>query len=143
MDDPCKVCQKFLDIAKKEVGIHETPGPQATKRIVEYDATTSLKATSDEVPWCSSFANWVVTQAGLKGTNSAAADSWSNWGAEVPDGDQCPGCVVVLSRVGGHHVGFYSDEDDDGVFLLGGNQSDKVCIRHFSWDVVQHIRWPV
>ena len=66
----------WIDIAKGEMHQAEIPGPMANPRIVEYHATTSLKATFDEVPWCSAFVNWVMEQAGIKGTGSAKARSW-------------------------------------------------------------------
>jgi hypothetical protein len=45
------------EIAKAELGTTEVPGTQNNPRILEYHATTTLKATTDEVPWCSSFVN--------------------------------------------------------------------------------------
>lgn len=137
----------WLTIARKELGIHETPGPKATARIVEYDATTTLKATSDEVPWCSSFVNWCIRQARMLHpeldleTRSAAAASWASWGHELEEGQL--GCIVVMERPGGNHVGFYVDEDDDGVYVLGGNQGDRVCIRRFPWERITNFRWPI
>lgn len=136
----------WMNIALQELGVHETPGPKATKRIVEYDSTTTLGATSDEVPWCSSFVNWCIRQARKKDlsidleTRSAAAASWSRWGQELEYGTY--GCIVVMDRPGGNHVFFYLDEDADGVFGLGGNQSDAVCKRHYSWDDITNFRWP-
>jgi len=39
-----------------------------------------MGAAADETAWCSSFVNWVLRQAGIRGTNSAAAASWTSWG---------------------------------------------------------------
>lgn len=65
-----------MPIAKAEMGIYENSAPgKHNKRIIEYHAVTTLKATTDETPWCSSFVNWVVKQAGYKGTDSALAKS--------------------------------------------------------------------
>jgi uncharacterized protein (TIGR02594 family) len=91
---------------------------------------TTLKATSDEVPWCSSFANFIVEKCGDKGTKSAAARSWLNWGKvlETPE----PGCIVVLERKDQNnpnsaHVTFYVCPDgDDHIQCIGGNQGDMV-----------------
>lgn len=136
----------WMAIAKKELGQEEVSGPQANPRIVEYDSTTTLKATSDEVPWCSSFANWCIYQARKvdssidEETHSAAAASWRHWGKELEYG--CYGCIVVFDRVGGNHVAFYLSEDEDGVTVLGGNQGDKVSKAHFPWSAVTNFRWP-
>lgn len=146
--------KNVLDIAIKELGVHETPGPAATARIVEYDKSTTLRATSDEVPWCSSFVNWVVKQAGMDGTNSAAAISWSEWGREVgaeaskdygPEANQEPGDIVVFEwSGGGHHVAFYVGEGErDGEYMvqvLGGNQHDSVSYAWYPWDDIINIR---
>lgn len=135
-DDP-----KWLKIALGEKGIHEIPGARAEKRIVEYHQTCSLKATSDEIAWCSSFLNWCITQAGMKGTNSAAAVSWAEWGEEI----EYPvrGCIVVMDRPGGHHVAFYLDDDGERALLFGGNQSDMVCAKWFSFDNFTNYRMPL
>ncbi|MDH4280687.1 MAG: hypothetical protein OEW83_21690 [Acidimicrobiia bacterium] len=51
----------------------EIRGRKDNPRIIEYHASTSLKASNDGTAWCSSFVNWCVSQAWLTGTNSAAA----------------------------------------------------------------------
>jgi len=117
---------EMLRIAEGEMGIAELPGDENTARILEYHAETSLGATSDAVPWCSSFVNWVVIKAGLKGTKSAAAQSWLRWGVELET--PVKGCIVVFSRVSGGHVGFFVGETDKHIFCLGGNQRDSVNI---------------
>ncbi len=61
----------WMDIATAELGVHEDSLPgQHNARIVEYHQTTTLKATDDETPWCSSFVNWVMKQSGRSGTNA-------------------------------------------------------------------------
>lgn len=133
----------WLTIAEEEKGVKEYVGDADNPRIVEYHQTTSLKATDDEVPWCSAFVNWCIKQAGYNGTDSAAARSWLEWGVELPEGR--PGAITVFRRKGSPwsgHVGFYIDEDDDGVFVLGGNQNDSVNVACFSWNDLLDFRWP-
>ena len=132
---------RWLTIAKGELGVKEIPGSGDTPRIVEYHQTTTLKATDDEVPWCSSFVNWCLEQAGIRGTKSAAAASWREWGEEL-EAEGRLGCIVVMRRKGGNHVGFYMSEDADGVFVLGGNQGDAVNVKYFPLEIVTHFRWP-
>jgi uncharacterized protein (TIGR02594 family) len=121
--------ERILEIARGEIGVHETPGPESTARIIEYHACTSLRATKDEIAWCSSFVNWVMKRAGIKGTNSAAARSWLSWGVPC---NPVPGCVVVLKRgtYPSGHVGFFIERRSPGgwVWVLGGNQSDQVKV---------------
>ncbi|MBU5614452.1 peptidoglycan-binding protein [Geomonas sp. Red51] len=55
----------WLKIAAAEVGQREFPGSPANPRIIMYHGATSLRATSDEVAWCSAFVNWCLKQAGI------------------------------------------------------------------------------
>jgi uncharacterized protein (TIGR02594 family) len=137
--------QRYLDIAKREMGVHETAGSIATARIVDYAKHTTLKATSDEIPWCSSFANFVVDTAGDRGTGSAAARSWLDWGVPIPN--PVPGCIAVLDRRDRNnphaaHVTFFAgDSDDPAYFLgLGGNQHDSVSISKQAYSKVLGFR---
>lgn len=114
-------------VARRERGVKESIGLADNPRIVEYHAATTLRATDDEVPWCSSFVNWCVLQAGYKGTRSAAARSWMKWGTKIDT--PVEGCIVVLTRLGGGHVGFYVGGHASGtIHILGGNQSDSVRV---------------
>ena len=128
--------QKYLENAMAELGVHETPGTVATQRIIEYDKHTTLKATSDEIAWCSAFANFVVATSGDVGTGSAAARSWLDWG-KVLDAP-APGCIVVIDRKDANnpiaaHVTFYvcDDTDKNGIQCIGGNQGDAVKMSIF------------
>lgn len=140
----------WMPIARREIGQHEIAGPAANPRIIQYHAMTSLKATSDETPWCSSFANWCLRQAGFAGTNSAAAASWMTWGQTT---DAREGAITVIFHGGaahtkltssGNHVAFLVEETTSHFVLLGGNQSDQVKISSFpkaKWQLKGH-RWP-
>jgi len=122
--------EKALQIAMKEIGVHEIAGSKHNPRILEYHKSTSYKATTDEIPWCASFVNWVLMLAELKRTNSAAAISFLTLGKPLPA--PIKGCVTVSKRTGGNHVFFYLGENDTHVQALGGNQSDSVCIKWIS-----------
>lgn len=118
----------WMPVARAEIGVKEGGNP----RITEYFSTTTLGPQPDSVPWCSAFANFCVVRSGNKGTNSALARSWLNWGQDA--GALVPGCIVVLARGGPAtgHVGFYVGQDANGAIrLLGGNQHDSVNISSF------------
>lgn len=127
-----------IAIAEEELalGVSEVAGSQHNPRIVMYHATTSGGSASDETAWCSSFANYCVERAGLIGTDSKWARSWhdGSWGRDVSSSPQ-RGDIVVFSRVGagdnGGHVGFYLSDDATSVEVLGGNQSNRVCIARY------------
>lgn len=131
---------KWLAIARREAesGVKEFKNGE-NSRIIEYHATTSFKAKKDEVHWCSSFVNWCVTQAGVKGTNNAGAASWLNWGVSS---NARRGAIAVIYKApkktakngmtsSGNHVGFLLEESATEYKLLGGNQSDQVKVSSF------------
>ena len=143
----------WMDIAVAELGGHENALPgQHNQRIIEYHSTTTLRATRDETPWCSSFVNWVMVQAGYRGTSNALARSWLNWGTELT----LPrvGAVTVIKRRNanqdqatgsstGFHVAFYVSSTSTHIRLLGGNQGDRVKYSNFSLSsyAVRGYRW--
>lgn len=140
--------RSWLDIAIAELGVHEEALPgQHHPRILEYHQTTTLKATTDETPWCSSFVNWVLTQASYRGTNNALAKSWLSWGMEesIPQlgsivviKKKTPGVTQDTGSTTGFHVGFYVSSTEAHIRILGGNQSNRVKYSNFflsSFDV--------
>ena len=110
--------------------IKEVQGSGNNPRIIYYHSFTSLKATSDEVPWCSSFMNAAAMSTGFAGTKSAAAKSWLDYGIE---GDGSVGDIAVFKRDGGHHVAFVNKNYYAGPYIevLGGNQNNKVGIDNY------------
>jgi uncharacterized protein (TIGR02594 family) len=124
----------WLKIARKELGVKETPGSGDNSRVVEYLKSTTLGRLdneNDETAWCSAFVNWVLKQAGVTPrTNSAWARSWLKWG--IATDDPIPGTIVIFTRgANAGHVGFYLNEDDNRIQVLGGNQGDAVTIAWF------------
>jgi uncharacterized protein (TIGR02594 family) len=143
-----EACQKLHEVAVTELGVHETPGTAATARIVEYDSHTTMKATSDEVPWCSSAANFVTDTAGFPGTHSAAALSWLGWGQVLTY--PILGCIVVMDRHDAMnpqaaHVTFCDSEDiSNGIIrCIGGNQHDSFSVARFHVEKVLGYRSPI
>jgi uncharacterized protein (TIGR02594 family) len=144
----------WLDIATVELGVHEDARPgKETKRIVDYHQTTTLKATTDEVPWCASFVNWAMCQAKLKGTNSAAAKSWLDWGQKLSAGRLGAVTVIKLKTLrkdaatgsaSGYHVAFYISSNKTHLRLLGGNQRNRVKFSDFPLSdyTIEGYRWP-
>jgi uncharacterized protein (TIGR02594 family) len=135
----------WLAIAKREMdtGVDEVKGAADNARIVEYHHTTTLHADDDETPWCSSFVNWCVEQAGLRGTDSAWARSWNTWGDKISQPKK--GCIVVFKRPpnpNSGHVAFYWGKDGNRLLVLGGNQGNQVNIRGYPKDRLLSYRWP-
>jgi uncharacterized protein (TIGR02594 family) len=134
----------WMIIANQELekGVHEVKGKVHNEDIVKYHQSTSLgaggKIVADEVAWCSSFVNWCLEEVNIEGTDSAAAASWLTWGQK--SNDPAYGAITVLynrhkppdSPTSGNHVGFLISSDEAHYTLLGGNQSDSVCIKNFA-----------
>lgn len=116
---------------KGELGQKEIAGSKDNARIVYYHGFTTLKATDDETPWCSSVMCAAAENAGFKSTRSAAAKSWRTYGAE---GDGSVGDIACLTRTGGNHVAFVAEKYKAGsstIKLLGGNQSNQVKVSSY------------
>ena len=80
-----KTYPSWLIIAEGELNVREIPGSTHNPRIVEYHQATSLKATTDEVPWCASFVNWCLLKAEQPRTRSAAARSFLDYGLQLDE----------------------------------------------------------
>ena len=139
--------RQWFPIAQREMdtGVDEIRGDDRhNPRIVEYHQSTSLHATDDETPWCSSFVNWCFEQSGIAGTNSARARSWETWGTPLKKPRR--GSVAVFWRdsktSGKGHVAFYFEERAERVFVLGGNQDNQVNIKSYPKTQLLGYRWP-
>lgn len=121
-------------LAEQKLGVREIAGAKHNPRIVLYHASTQGGAMSDETPWCSSFINYCVEQAGMQGTDTKWAKSWNNWGQDVTS-DPAVGDIVVFSRKGmnvdGGHVGFFVGDAGNSVHVLGGNQGDTIRVSSY------------
>lgn len=119
--------------ALAELGVHETPGNEDTKRIQEYFAATQLGPhVHDETPWCAAFVGFCLHSAGYASSGSAAARSYLDWG--TPLLSPRLGCVCIFSRPPNRasgHVTFYAGPghtDPESISCLGGNQGNRVCV---------------
>jgi uncharacterized protein (TIGR02594 family) len=154
VDIPEGVEPEWMKAAAAEIGVKENPAPgQENPRIVEYHSATTLKATSDEIAWCSSFTNWVMRRVGIDGTHDAAAASWLQWGR--PTQVRRGAVAVIFNRksiggaatgsTSGFHVAFVDSITQTHIRLLGGNQGDSVKLSNFPLSdyEVRGMRWPV
>ncbi|WP_370538743.1 TIGR02594 family protein [Ideonella sp.] len=134
----------WLTAARAELGVCAAPPGECNTRITAYHAGTNVEGYDDKVSWCSSFVHWSLARAGLRGTGSALARSWLDWGVALAQ--PMPGCIAVLWREDPAswkgHVGFYLAHDDREVRLLGGNQLGAVREHTYPIDTVLAYRWP-
>lgn len=132
----------WLSIAYGELGQREIAGEADNPRIVEYHKATTLKATDDETPWCSSFACWCLEQAGYRHPKSARSRDFIDHESMERLDKPRVGCVVVLTRKGGGHVGFLAEDKPNVAMLIGGNQGNAVSIRDYPVNRVLGYFWP-
>lgn len=132
---------EYVKIALKEVGIYEIAGKLHSARVLEYQATTAGKYTSDEVAWCGAFISWVMKQAGINHGIKVPerAKEWINFGYAV--NEPTVGSIAVKSRVGGGHVCIVIGKRKDGKLLcVGGNQNNEVNIAAYDKSVFESFR---
>ena len=143
-----KLKYKWLEIAKKEIGVKESAGNNDNnKRILEYLKTCSSQYKTDEIPWCAAFLKWCFKKSGLSTFKlTAAARSFSQSSSLIKLKEPYFGSIVVFKynnniRWSGH-VGILIDIINNNLKILGGNQSDQVKYSYFSLDKVYGYYWP-
>lgn len=135
----------WLPVAYGECGVEEVPGPASNPRIDLYHQMGGGITAGDDVPWCAGFVGFCLITAGLEGTGKPNARSYLEWGK----GLVCPrlGCVTVLWRESPDgafgHVAFFVGINDEGtlLYLLGGNQGNKVTVSAYPADRLLGYRW--
>lgn len=121
---------KILIEALKRFGTLEAPGKANNPIILQWAKEIGVAEyfKTDETPWCGLFIGVCARAAGKEIVESPLwAKSWLNWGTKQIQ--PMLGDVLVFERDGGGgHVGLYVGQDDEAYHVLGGNQSDRVCI---------------
>jgi uncharacterized protein (TIGR02594 family) len=128
-------------------GTVEAAGSANNPTITEWARECGIGAYStDAIPWCGLFVAVCAKRAGwARPANPLWARDWASWG-RARSGGAMLGDVLVFPRGSGGHVAIYIGEDSTHYHILGGNQTDKVCIvrkaktpilaiRHAPWRV--------
>jgi uncharacterized protein (TIGR02594 family) len=137
---------KMLVAALKLFGTLEKPGSANNPTIVAWAKEVGGEVAdvykADSIPWCGLFMAVVAKRAGKEVPKHPLwALSWSAFGARSPDASL--GDVLVFTRNGGGHVGLYAGEDKTAFHVLGGNQSDRVCITRVAKARLYAVRRPL
>lgn len=135
----------WLTLARGEIGVTEIAGPASNRTIMGWAKALGGWIASwydnDDIPWCGLFVGWALASRGMKNPkNLLAARSYEQWGKSLDHG--APGAILVFSRQGGGHVGFYVGEDAAAYHVLGGNQSNQVNVKRIGKGRCTAIRWP-
>lgn len=97
---------------------------------------TGLKTlVGNSNPWCASFVNWCLKQAGYPPTAAAASSqSFRRDKNYVPIENPVFGAIAVFTdqkHPGRGHVGFlYAFDENNHPIILGGNQSDSITFEN-------------
>ncbi len=128
----------WLTAARRYIGFHEQPGNRGIEEFIRLAHTGHVGDA-----WCAIFANACLESVGFHGTRSPAARSFENNPHFTELTTPQVGAIVTFWRGSEHsgqgHVGFYVGE---GPQVLGGNQSDQVCIERQDPARVTGYWWP-
>lgn len=86
-----------------------------------------------ETAWCAAFVNAIEKKCGRAGTGKLNARSFLKYGTVTKT--PVIGDIVVFKRGNSSwqgHVGYYMGEDANTIHVLGGNQGDSVCLKHYA-----------
>ena len=133
----------WFETAKSLIGTEEESGDDDNEDILKWAEKVGVEDdySSDSIPWCGLFVAYCMVKNNIKPSKSPLwALSWNSWGSKLSE--PAFGCVMVFKRDGGGHVAFYVSEDSDTYHVLGGNQSDSVCITRIDKERCVGYRWP-
>jgi len=122
----------LINIALSQVGVSEFVGNIDNPQILKYFDETGYNGSKlkDETAWCSAFINWCALKSGFEKTGKLTARSWMKIGEErtIPT----LGDIVVFWRESPKswkgHVGIFIRATKNWVYVLGGNQNNRVKI---------------
>ena len=137
-----------FDIAQRFVGVRELPGQLRNPQIMAMLQLDADWPEDDSVAWCSAFVNYIAWLLRLPRSKSLRARSWLQVGRPIFGKELRVGWdIAILTREGASmdpnvldapgHVGFYAGFDRyppqqfENIYILGGNQSDSVCVATF------------
>lgn len=117
--------------ARRYLGMQE--GTRTADRLLGMNTTA--------IPWCGAFVALAfgTMPAEPLPANPLWARNWLKFGRET---GPAYGAVAVFSRGSGGHVGFVAGHDRETLFILGGNQSNRVSIAKIAKTRLLGYRWP-
>lgn len=136
--------RNLLAAGQVYLGVAEKPGTDSNEVILEFARRADIKwYNADSIAWCAVFVNAMCDIVGLPETKSALAKSFLKWGKSINIEEAAKDNTNVIaifhrgnpkSHTG--HVGILKSVSDDRktALILGGNQSDKVCVQNFKLD---------
>lgn len=129
--------------ALKEFGTLEGAGVVDNPKILKWAKEVGITwYKHDDTPWCALFMAVIARRAKKDVPKDALrALAWQTFGNAAQNA--MLGDILVFKRTGGGHVGLYVGEDASSYHVLGGNQSDRVCIKRILKERCVAVRRPV
>ena len=140
----------WINVARQFIGMREVKGVKHNPAIIQmldemgkFGNEAKAWWRDDETPWCGLFVGYVMGKAGRY-----VVKEWyraKEWASPLLTKLDAPayGCIAVLDRAGGGHVGFVVGKDARGnIMLVGGNQNDEVNISPFAPSRITGYHWP-
>jgi uncharacterized protein (TIGR02594 family) len=100
-------------------------------RILDCYKSVGFNFTNDQTPWCAAFVGTILKSSGAAAFKTLSSLAYQTYGQSVPLNDKSQwrlNDIVVFSRAGGGHVGFFRgyNPTTGSVLIAGGNQSDNL-----------------
>jgi len=125
---------KMLVEALRHYGVLEIKGKGSNIDITKWAKEVGVSGwyTDDDIPWCGLFVGVVVKRCNYPFTAAKllGAKLWLEYGKVIPKEQAKLWDILIFSREGGGHVGFYVGENKTAFLVYGGNQSNAVG---FAW----------
>ena len=126
--------REVLDKALDNYGLKETVGKKHNPVIVKMFSDIGHGwVKNDELAWCAMIVNWWLKETGYEYTGKLNARSFLEIGEPVKIPEK--GNLVIFWRINKHgpfgHVGLFIRETNNLIYVLGGNQNNKVCIKAY------------
>lgn len=130
---------KMLAEALRHYGTLEHVGKGSNVNIMAWAKEVGVIGwyPDDDVPWCGLFVavvckrcnyphpNW-ANVLGARYWGDGPKGAWKGYGRKIPFAQASLWDILVFTRPGGAHVGFYVGENDHAYLVYGGNQSNAV-----------------
>jgi uncharacterized protein (TIGR02594 family) len=135
---------EWMHEACKMLGTKEIPGRRHTPAIVALWEHVRVRVLDDETAWCSAFVNACLDRSGYATTGKANARSWLLYGQPCTP---MYGAVTVFWRGSPDswkgHVAFWLRQEGSQIWVLGGNQGNRVSAAPYPAHRLLATRWPV
>jgi len=125
---------ELFNKAMSYYGLKETIDGVYNQEVMNILNNVSDLQIKKNLPWCAAFVNHILKECGYNYSRELTARNLLKIGRSVKEPKL--GDIVVLWRGSKDswrgHTGFFVSEVGNVIYILGGNQSNMVCIKAYS-----------